>query len=423
MTKWIYRAVGTVGVAAGGALLLAGGAAQADPMNSPVNDLRGSLDGFLTPMGDLQSAAPVDAAPGQHLGFLGAVPANPAAGVDPAALEAGPAPAPISADSLTLLGFGDKKLGVDTVGDTVSSVGPLADNPTGVLGDDQLLKGQATTGSALPVVGGSPLGESPLGALGNDPLGLGGSARGLTGALEDGVDQTGRTLSDDNLNTIGSDSQMRTLGSTVDADQLGGFGGGTFDSLGGLDSLGRGGGLPDLGGAGGVGGLGGGALDELASDPLGAVGKHAAPDPGDFGVADLRGGDLDGIGGLVPPLIGEALEAEMPPGFLGGLTEADDSVVGLPVVGNLPLSGVDTKDSPLGDLQLLNSLGSFGGGAAPAVGTAAPAPKPAQAPAPARTQPAPSPTADDGGNTQRTHRQWSRSSSERPVDGEDADFR
>ncbi|GIF65061.1 hypothetical protein Ais01nite_30960 [Asanoa ishikariensis] len=433
MTKWIYRAVGTVGVAAGGALLLAGGAAQADAINSPANDLRGSLDGFFTPMGDVQSAAPADVAPGQHLGFLGAVPSDPAAGVDPAALEAGPAPAPISADSLTLLGFGGKKLGVNTVGDTVNSVGPLANNPTGSLGAgdlgaDQLVNGQAQTGSALPVVGGSPLGESPLGALGSDPLGVGGSAGGvldedqLTGALGDSTDQTGRTLSDDNLNTIGSDSQMRTLGSTVDADQLSGFGPGALGGAG-LDSIGRGGGLPDLGG----GALGGGPLGELASDPLGAVGKHAAPEPNDFGVADLRGGDLgglDGFGqGLVPPLIGEAMEAEMPPGFLGGVTEADDSVVGLPMVGNLPLSGVDTKNSPISDLQLLNSLGSFGGGAPAGGGGAQQPAAPAQAPAPARTQPAPSPTADDGGNTQRSHRQWSRSSSERPVDSEDADFR
>jgi hypothetical protein len=397
MTKWIYRAVGTVGVAAGGALLLAGGAAQADPINAPVNDLRGSLDGFLTPMGDHQGGGLADdLAPGQHLGFLGAVPLDPAAGVDPAALEAGPAPTAGQlggGDNLTLVGLGDKQVDMDTVGQALDSVGKLADDPPAgsLLSSSPPQPGKQGQQSSAP----------PL--LGDDLLGLSGGSGG--GVLKE--DQLTGALGDDNLNTIGSDSQMRTLGSTVGADQLGGF------DTGALDSLSRDSGLGDLGRSGGL------PLGELTNDPLGAVGKHAAPDPNDFSIADLRGGELDGLGQtLVPPLIGDALEAEMPPGFLGGLTEADgDSMVGLPLVGQLPLSALSTK----GELPLLGGLGPAGGGSAPAGGTSAAAPAPA--PAAARQQPAPSPTADDSGNNQRSHRQWSRSSSERPVDGEDADFR
>lgn len=395
MTKWIYRAVGTVGVAAGGALLLAGGAAQADAINAPVNDLRGSLDGFLTPMGDHQGVgAADDLAPGQHLGFLGAVPLDPAAGVDPAALEAGPAPTAGQlggGDNLTLVGLGDKQIDMNTVGQALDTVGKLADDPP----PGSLL----SSSPAQPAKQGQQSSAAPL--LGDDLLGLGGGSGG--GVLKE--DQLSGALGDDNLNTIGSDSQMRTLGSTVGADQLGGF------DTGALDSLSRGSGLGDLGRTGGL------PLSELTSDPLDAVGKHAAPDPNDFGIADLRGGELDGLSqSLVPPLIGEALEAEMPPGFLGGITEADgDSMVGLPLVGQLPLSAIDTS----GDLPLLGGLGG-----APSGGTtaAAPAPAPALAPAQARQQPAPTPVADDSGK-QRSHRQWSRSSSERPVDGEDAGFR
>jgi hypothetical protein len=420
MTKWIYRAVGTVGVAAGGALLLAGGAAQADGIDAPVNDLRGSLDGFFTPMGDhdLVGATP-DLAPGQHLGFLAAVPASPTAGVDPAALEAGPAPA-LNSDDLSLLGVGDKKITTRTVTDALNSTGPLVEEPVG----GQLLKGSAQPGTALPVIGGSPLGENPLGSLG-----LGGPREDqpLAGSVGDG-------LSDDNLNTIGSDSQMRTLGSTVGVDQLGrgsglgdlgrGDGLGDLGGGGGLGDLGRGGGLTGSGGltgngglsgGGGLGDLGRGPLGELTENPLGAVGKHAAPDQSDFDIADLRGSELDGLGSsLVPPLIGEALEAEMGPGFLAGtgLTEADgDSMIGLPLVGQLPLSALNTSDSsgPLGDLSTIDALGG-GNGAQPA----------AQNPAPAQ---GPAPTTKDTSSQQRGHRQWSRLSSERPVAGEDGEFR
>ncbi|GIF77079.1 hypothetical protein [Asanoa siamensis] len=413
MTKWIYRAVGTVGVAAGGALLLAGGPAQADGIDAPVNDLRGSLDGFFTPMGDVAPVPAGELAPGQHLGFLGAVPNDPAAGVDPAALEAGPPTPTLNTDNLTLLGVGDKQITMNTLTDAVNSTGPLVDDKAG----GQLLKGSAQPGSELPVIGGSPLGDSPLGALGLGPTEAADDP--LTGALGNGTTQVGRTLSDDNLNTIGSDSQMRTLGSTVGADQLS------------LDQLGRGSGLGG-GGLGGNGlgdlnrggGLGSGPLGELADDPLGAVGKHAAPDQSDFDIADLRGTDLDGLGqSLVPPLIGEALEAEMPPGFLGGSLEADgDSMIGLPLVGQLPLSALNTTDpnGALGNISSIDALGggpSSGGTAQPAASSSTPTPAPKQ------QLPAVSPTADDGGNNQRGHRQWSRSKSERPVAGEDLAYR
>jgi hypothetical protein len=398
MTKWIYRAVGTVGVAAGGALLLAGGAAQADGIDAPVNDLRGSLDGFFTPMGDhdLVGAAPA-LAPGQHLGFLAAVPASPTAGVDPAALEAEPAPS----DGFSLLSLGDKKVTGSSINDALNSTGPLVADS----GGGQLLKGSAKTAGSLPVVGGSPLGDDPL-AL----LGLGGQQ-----PAEDHR-QAGDFLSDDNLNTIGSDSQMRTLGSTVGVDQLGGLDQqlGRGAVLGDLD---RGTGLGDLD----RGGLGSGPLGELTDNPLGLGGKHAAPDQSDFDIADLRGGKVDELSrSLVPPLIGEALEAEMGPGFLAGpsLAEAGDSMIGLPLVGQLPLSALNTGDpnGPLGGLSSpLDALGSTAGSAAQ--------PAPAQNPAPARAgqtgQPAAAPASDGG----RGHRQWSRSSSERPVAGEDADFR
>ncbi|MEV1285941.1 hypothetical protein [Micromonospora sp. NPDC049679] len=71
MTNWLHRAVGTIGVA-GGFLLLAGGAAQAqDAHPLPVSDpqeLRGTLDDFLTPTGgsdlgltQLTAVEPLDA--------------------------------------------------------------------------------------------------------------------------------------------------------------------------------------------------------------------------------------------------------------------------------------------------------------------------------------------------------------------------
>lgn len=383
MTKWIYRAVGTVGVAAGGALLLTGGAAQADGIDAPVNDLRGSLDSYFSPIGDLPVGGGLTKdLPSQQLGFLGALPLSPAAGVDPTALEAGPAP--MGAD-LTLVGLGDKKLGTNNVADALDSFGTLTEDPAGAVGGDQLLGGQAPAGSGLPALGEL---DDPLGG---DPVDL-----GLENQLTD-------ALSEDNLNTIGSDSQMRTLGSTVGVDQL------ADDDL---DSLGGGSGLGDLGR---------GGLDELTEDPLGAVGKHAAPDPSDLAIAGLKGGDLEQIGqSLVPALIGNALEAEMPPGFLGDLSEGSS----LPLVGSLPLAGgIDGGGGPLAGLPLLNALGG-GGGQAP---TGSPAPAsagtPAQVPAQNR-QPAGSSAADNGAGGQRTgHRQWSRSSSERPVAGEDSDFR
>ena len=108
MTKWFYRAVGTVGVA-GGFLLLAGGVAQADDADTtPVNDLRGSLDGFFTPIGPSSLAGGADPAaplngvanlslggkpvnPTDALGVLGALPLDPTATLDPAGLGAAPA--------------------------------------------------------------------------------------------------------------------------------------------------------------------------------------------------------------------------------------------------------------------------------------------------------------------------------------------
>ena len=408
MTKWIYRAVGTVGVAAGGALLLAGGVAQADGIDAPVNDLRGSLDGYFTPIGDLPGgggdlfssgggASTKDLAPTQQLGFLAALPSSPTAGVDATALEAGTGAGQLSADDLRLLSVGDEKIDIEDVGNALGSIGPLADNPAGATGSN------TRSGPALPVLGDGPL------DLGLDKV-AGGPASGPTaGSL--GEDQlTGTvssTLSEDNLNTIGSDSQMRTLGSTVDADQLADFG-----------SLGRQAGLGDLS----RGGLG-----ELADDPLGAVGKHAAPDPNDFAIAGLKSDSLDRVQTLVPPLIGEALEAEMPPGFLGDLTEdSPNSALGLPLIGQLPVDALSTS----GNLPVLGSLTSPGGGSAPAGGSAAqpaaqtPASKqtPPQVPAQSR-QPSVSPTPDGAGDNQRAaHRQWSQSSSERPVAGVDSDF-
>jgi hypothetical protein len=100
--------VGTVGVA-GGFLLLAGGVAQADDADTtPVNDLRGSLDGFFTPMGPSSLAGGADPAaplngvanlslggkavnPTDALGVLGALPLDPTATLDPAGLGAAPA--------------------------------------------------------------------------------------------------------------------------------------------------------------------------------------------------------------------------------------------------------------------------------------------------------------------------------------------
>ncbi|MEV4618342.1 hypothetical protein AB0J74_06430 [Asanoa sp. NPDC049573] len=395
MTKWIYRAVGTVGVAAGGALLLAGGAAQADGIDAPVNDLRGSLDGYFGALpggGDLFSGADAanrDLAPAQQLGFLAALPSSPTAGVDPTALEAGTGAGQLSADDLNLLSVGDQKIGMDDLGGALGSIGPLTQDPAGSAG------GATRSAAALPVLGGAPV-DLGLDKVGGQPGGAPGEDE-LTGAVSN-------TLSEDNLNTIGSDSQMRTLGSTVDADQLADFGSVTRQT--GLGDLGR-------------SGLGGAPLGESTDDPLGAVGKHAAPDPGDFAIADLKGDTLDQVGELVPPLIGEALEAEMPPGFLGTATEADpnSNALGLPLIRQLPVDALSTG----GNLPVLGSLTSQGAGSAPAGQAQAPTASQAPAQVPAqKTQPSVSPTAD---NQRAGHRQWSKSSSERPVAGEDSDFR
>ncbi|WP_213453848.1 hypothetical protein [Rhizomonospora bruguierae] len=69
MNKWLYRTVGTVGLA-GGALLIAGQAAQADaprPGTDP-QQLRALVDGLLAPIGDVHLGAaqlglPADQAP------------------------------------------------------------------------------------------------------------------------------------------------------------------------------------------------------------------------------------------------------------------------------------------------------------------------------------------------------------------------
>ena len=170
MTKWIYRAVGTVGVAAGGILLMAGGAAQADGIDAPVNDLRGSLDGFLAPLGT--ASVPRELPATQQLGLLAALPLDPAAGVDAAALEASPA------GGVSALQLGDRTIGTNTVGDLLSGAGTAAQG-------DQLLGGQvgAQTLTTPPMIGGDPLGlSSPDGGdfsiadLGADDLDrLGGS--------------------------------------------------------------------------------------------------------------------------------------------------------------------------------------------------------------------------------------------------------
>jgi len=168
MTKWIYRAVGTVGVAAGGVLLLAGGAAQADGIDAPANDLRGSLDGFFTPSGgsDIVGAVTRDLAPVQQLGFLGALPLDPAAGIDPAALEAQELPAPGAQFDLTALQQGGPGLTGNAVGDLLNGAG----DPLGALTGGQ----QAGAGQA-----GAPAGGLPL--LGDAPLGLGGGTAAPAG--------------------------------------------------------------------------------------------------------------------------------------------------------------------------------------------------------------------------------------------------
>jgi len=156
MTKWIYRAVGTVGVAAGGVLLLAGGAAQADGIDAPANDLRGSLDGFFTPSGgsDIVGAVTRDLAPVQQLGFLGALPLDPAAGIDPAALEAQELPAPGAQFDLTALQQGGPGLTGNAVGDLLNGAG----DPLGALTGGQQAGAQQAPAGGLPLLGGALLG-------------------------------------------------------------------------------------------------------------------------------------------------------------------------------------------------------------------------------------------------------------------------
>ncbi|MEJ3743045.1 hypothetical protein WEI85_07145 [Actinomycetes bacterium KLBMP 9797] len=125
MNKWFYRAVGSVGVAAGGFLLLGGGAAQAEdvdatPASDPL-DLRGALDDFFTPVtglnagngdikqikmgGQTKGTSPDimmrgqmggsdlvgDVSPTRDLGFVGEAPSSPTAAINPAMLGGGEA--------------------------------------------------------------------------------------------------------------------------------------------------------------------------------------------------------------------------------------------------------------------------------------------------------------------------------------------
>jgi hypothetical protein len=163
MTKWFYRAVGTVGVA-GGFLLLAGGVAQADDADTtPVNDLRGSLDGFFTPMGPSSLAGGADPAaplngvanlslggkpvnPTDALGVLGALPLDPTATLAPGAAGAAPG------------GPGGGPLGA----------------VTGALGAAPAAAPATEAGGGLPVVGSLPqFGAIPTDAVRNlDPTQL-----------------------------------------------------------------------------------------------------------------------------------------------------------------------------------------------------------------------------------------------------------
>jgi len=96
MNKWFYRAVGTVGVASG-FLLLGGGAAYADQADArPATDpqqLRGALDALFTPLADTPvtpladtpvtppADKPASPLAGTPVGLLTGVPTNPLASV------------------------------------------------------------------------------------------------------------------------------------------------------------------------------------------------------------------------------------------------------------------------------------------------------------------------------------------------------
>jgi hypothetical protein len=157
MTKWFYRAVGTVGVA-GGFLLLAGGVAQADDAaTTPVNDLQGSLDGFFTPMGPSSLAGGADPAaplnglanlslggkavnPTDSLGLLGALPLDPTATLAPGGTGAAPG------------GLGGGPLGA----------------VTGALGSAPAAAPATEAGGGLPVLGSLPqFGAIPTDAVRN----------------------------------------------------------------------------------------------------------------------------------------------------------------------------------------------------------------------------------------------------------------
>lgn len=364
MTKWFYRAVGTVGVA-GGFLLLAGGAAQAD--DAPVNDLRGSLDGFFQPMGPsglagggASPAAPLNGLANLSLGgqavnpvdTLGALPLDPTATVDPAKLGATDGAARAASDA------------------PVSDPAPAAPSAA-----------PAPAGGGLPVVGGL----------------LGG---GLGGGLPVGGDLLGG---------------LPLLGGAAPAAAPSEAGGGGVSAVSGLPVAST---LPALGEF-------SPSLPSLPSLQNFDAGQLVPSLIGDALSAqqpELFAPEADPLASI--PLVGDVMLAGAlaPPPAAGSDAPADAPAPagGGGALGGLPL---------LGSLGSLTGGGSSAPTAdpAPAPAPAQPAPaKPAPAPRPAVSpkfsDPAISPTADDTDRGVGRHRAMSRSAAERPVAGEDPEF-
>lgn len=220
MNKWFYRAAGTVGVAAGGFLLLGGGAAQAEdahatPATDPL-DLRGLLDDFFSPTGGGGDMSQValgpgaqgktpdmlmkgqlsnlrDVSPTRDLGFVGEAPSSPTAAINPAMLGSGEAvgtekPALIS--DLPMTGTFTKTVGADRAVDALGVAGTsqgLLSGGNGLSADASKLQGlvpatsdvdTSRAGAALPAA----LGIMPADAIPAVPTAkaVDGKANGFT---------------------------------------------------------------------------------------------------------------------------------------------------------------------------------------------------------------------------------------------------
>ena len=232
MNKWFYRAVGTVGIVAGGVGLLGGTAQANETPSADPQALRGLFDDLLAPTAGLDRLAPV-ALPVDAPGVLGSLPVTdllPVAGLGAPAESLPGLPVLNRVGELPLVSqLGVSQLGV---GDLGRDVLPLAGGLAGDLG-------VGPGGSVFAI-------DGP-----NDPL-----PAGVTDALASAQRDAGT----EDLPLVGG-----LLGGGSGGDQAGGAALGGLPVVGGL-AKGGGSDLPVLSGLPVLGGLLGGARHQAVVD-------------------------------------------------------------------------------------------------------------------------------------------------------------